>query len=162
MTSRRRSGSSAPTSSAPFSAPLSVATSGPLMHKMIPAPLSTSARLPIFAPAISKSVSGMDAVSPAPFSTETSAPSAMNFFTVSGIAAQRVSPGASFRTAIFIRREGLSVKDDEDDEGDPERDHRRPLQHSQKISVVANMNGDILSRRTGEQGFVFGHRHSLQ
>ena len=70
---------------------------------------------PTFAPAASKSASAIEALSPAPFSTATSAPSAMNFFTVSGIAAQRVSPAASFRTAIFIGGRGL-FEDQEDDE----------------------------------------------
>ena len=38
----------------------------------------------------------------APFDGKVGA-QAMNFFTVSGMAAQRVSPAASFRTAIFMR-----------------------------------------------------------
>jgi hypothetical protein len=54
------------------------------------------------APASSKAESAIEALSPAPFSTATVAPWAANFLTVSGIAAQRVSPAASFRTAIFI------------------------------------------------------------
>jgi hypothetical protein len=44
----------------------------------------------------------MEAETPASFSTETDAPNAMNFFTVSGDAETRVSPAAvSFSTAIF-------------------------------------------------------------
>src|SRR3954464_12806670 len=105
--------------SAPFSAPCSEAGSGPSTHRIIPAPRSTSARLPRVAPAASNSASDKDAPSPAPRSTATSAPSATNFFTVSGIAAQRVSPSAvSLSTAIFIWPELL--QDKQDDEADRE------------------------------------------
>src|SRR4051812_10941861 len=99
---------------------------------MIPAPSRISARLPSIAPTASKSASEMDAASPAPRSTATSAPSAMNFLTVSGIAAQRVSSAPSLRTAIFIR---LS-EDQEDDEADDEADDRAPLQHRCEARII--------------------------
>src|SRR5256885_1511398 len=115
MASRRPIGSSAPTNSAPCSAPFK--SSGPLMQRITPAPLSTSLRLPTVAPAASNSASETEAPSPAPRSTATSAPSAANFFTVSGIAAQRVSHAASFTTAIFMGVVGL-FQDQQDDEAD--------------------------------------------
>jgi len=62
-----------------------------------------AAREAIVAPAASNSASAIDAASPAPFSTATAAPRAANFFTVSGMAATRVSGAPSCRTAIFKR-----------------------------------------------------------
>lgn len=60
----------------------------------------------------------MEAFAPAPASTETVAPSAMYFFTVSGDAETRVSPAAvSFSTAIFTTSAGAA--------GDDEHDQRR-------------------------------------
>src|SRR5882757_2842840 len=59
---------------------------------------------PISAPAASKSASGMPEALPAPRATMTSAPSALNFLTVSGVAATRGSPASVSRaTAIRIR-----------------------------------------------------------
>src|SRR5262245_16111213 len=56
------------------------------------------------APAAVNSESGRPDFSPAPGSTATSAPSALNFFTVSGDAATRGSDGSiSLATAIFMR-----------------------------------------------------------
>src|SRR3954468_11528273 len=159
MASRRRSGSKAPTTNAPFSAPLSVPASGPLTARMIPAPLSTSARLPIVAPATWKSASGMDAESPAPLSTATSAASATNFFTVSGIAAHRVSPAGSFRTAIFIGRSGL-LEDQEDDEADDQAADRAPFHQLRELLVVADMRRDFLCPRAGQQRLFF-MRHEI-
>src|SRR5437868_5509589 len=132
------------------------------MHRMMPAPFNTSPRLPTLAPAAWNSASEIDAFSPAPVSTATSAPSAMNFFTVSGIAAQRVSPGASFRTAIFMRCDGLFVQDQQDDEGDDEHRQRTPLQDPREVRVITDMRRNVLSRWTREQGFFFGHRSSLR
>src|SRR5690242_16594396 len=150
-------GSSAPTSNAPFSAPFSVAASGPSTTRMIPAPFSTSARLPVLAPAASNSESGIDAESPAPFSTATSAPSAMNFFTVSGIAAQRVSPAGSLRTAIFMRG-GRLFQDQKDDEADHKAEDRTPLHHPRELLIVANVGRHFLGRRACQQRlFVMRH-----
>src|SRR5438046_5399370 len=160
MASRRRAGSSAPTSSAPFSAPASASVSGPLMQRMIPALFSTSARLPVVAPAASNSVSAMDAFSPAPFSTATSAPSAMNFFTVSGIAAQRVSSAASFSTAIFTK--SAVFQDQKNDEGDDQHRQRAPLQQPGEARIVADMYGGVLSRRADQQRIFFGHETFLR
>src|SRR5690349_12360038 len=128
MTSRRRRGSSAPTSSAPCSAPASDFGSGPSTARMMLLPFSASFLLAILAPAASKSVSGTEARSPAPVSTATSAPRAMNFFTVSGIAAQRVSSAASLRTAIFISRIEL-LQNQKNDEADDEAEDGAPLHH---------------------------------
>src|SRR5947209_19908681 len=131
------------------------------MHRIIPGPWSTSGRLTVFAPARSKSAPDTEALPPAPFSTETSAPRAMNFFTVSGITTQRVSSCASFNTAIFMRC-GLVVKDDQDDECDDQDDQCAPFQHLDEPRVVADMHRHILSGRIHEQGFFFGHECSLR
>src|SRR5205823_10171319 len=116
-------------------------------HRIIPAPLSTPSRLPVLAPAVSNSASDSEAPSPAPVSTATSAPSATNFFTVSGIAAQRVSPAASFRTAIFMRCGGL-FQDQQDNERDHENGERAPFQHFREARVIADVHRDVLSWRT--------------
>src|SRR6478672_11232927 len=56
------------------------------------------------APTAVNSESGRPDLTPAPGSTATSAPSALNFFTVSGDAATRGSDGSiSLATAIFMR-----------------------------------------------------------
>ena len=70
------------------------------------ASLSTSARDPIGrARRFEFRVGDRRRARPRPRSTATLAPSAMNFFTVSGIAATRVSPAPpSLRTAIFMSR----------------------------------------------------------
>ena len=77
--------------------------------------------------AASKSASGIDASLPAPVSTATSAPSAANFLTVSGMAAQRVSPSASFRTAIFIL---LYLRMSSTNKADDEANERAKFQHA--------------------------------
>src|SRR5689334_13417932 len=106
---------------------------------MMPAPLSTSARLPIVAAAAANSASAIAAASPAPVSTATSAPSPANFFTVSGIAAQRVSPAAaSFTIAIFMEWGGL--QDLQDDEADHQARQGAPFQHFREPRVVAHMD----------------------
>src|SRR5689334_6129193 len=153
MASRCLTGSSAPISSAPLFAPFNVCGSGVLTARSASAPLRTSAREPRLAPAASKSASEIEALSPAPRSTATSAPRPMNFLTVSGMAAQRVSPAASFRTAIFTR---LS-QDQQDDESDDETRHGAIFQQPREARVVRHVDGDILRRRTGEDRLVFGH-----
>ncbi len=66
-------------------------------------PKATVASAAMVAPAFSYASSGMAAPSPAPFSTATSKPRLMSFFTVSGDAATRVSSGrCSLGIAIFI------------------------------------------------------------
>src|SRR5664279_305735 len=58
----------------------------------------------IVAPTVVNSESGRPALTPAPGSTATSNPSALNFFTVSGEAATRGSAGSiSLATAIFMK-----------------------------------------------------------
>src|SRR5258706_14279508 len=77
---------------------------------------ASAADLAIIAPAAAYSESGIREPAPAPDWIATSAPSAMNFFTVSGVAATRVSTlSASAGTEIFIDRflEG-SGRSDED------------------------------------------------
>src|SRR4029077_11454355 len=64
--------------------------------------LSSASALTV-APAAANSASNTPDLTPAPGSTATSAPSALNFFTVSGEAATRGSEGSiSLATAIFI------------------------------------------------------------
>src|SRR5215213_1683179 len=150
MASFRRSGSRAPTSSAPFSAPFNDSGSGPLTHRMIPAPFRTSARLPILAPADSNSASRIEAASPAAFSTATSAPSVVNFFTVSGIAAHRVSPADSLSTAIFIAAMWLA-DDQQDGQPDDEANDGTPLHHAGELVIVMHVPRDFLSGRIRQQ-----------
>src|SRR6478735_8997633 len=82
----------------------------------------------------------MQAVSPAPRSTATLAPSAMNFLTVSGVAATRVSPAArSCRTAMRIAAAGpvpgSSGNQEHDEQGD-QGDHRqRPFEQVDEPAV---------------------------
>src|SRR5512138_2146377 len=65
---------------------------------------SFSASAATVAPTAVNSESGSPDLTPAPGSTATSAPSALNFFTVSGDAATRGSDGSiSLATAIFMR-----------------------------------------------------------
>src|SRR6476469_10750005 len=120
---------------------------------MMPASSSTWLRLTVCAPASSNSLSAIEAASPAPFSTATVAPSAANFFTVSGIAAQRVSPAASLMTAIFMRL----FEDQEDDEADDQADQRAPFEHLGEAQIIVNVHCHVLRRRTGEQRLLFGH-----
>src|SRR5687768_9670209 len=77
----------------------------------------------------------MDAKSPAPASTAASAPSATNFFTVSGVAATLRSESAvSFRIASFTVRLFADQKDD--DEAQDQRDDRAPL-HQEYEALIA-------------------------
>src|SRR3954469_25954293 len=153
IASRRRAGSSEPTSSAPLSVPFRADGAGPVTVRIIPASLSTSAREPTLAPAVSNSASAIDAPSPVPRSTATSAPSAMNFLTVSGTAAQRVSPAASFRTAIFIRL----FQDQKNDEADDEAGDGAIFEQAREAHVVPNVHRNVLGWRTHEDRFFFGH-----
>src|SRR6186997_3736418 len=68
----------------------------------------------------------------------TLAPRAMNFFTVSGVAATRRSPGSlSFRTAIFIPRPlPASVADDQNDENCRQRREDRPIFHQADEEII--------------------------
>src|SRR5947209_808381 len=142
--------------SAPASAPVSDSASAPFTVRMMPAPLSASARLPNVAPAASKSASAMKAASPAPLSTATSAPSAANFFTVSGIAAQRDSPAASFRTAIFMDPVlPVGLDEHQPEQADDQAPDRAPLQQFGEPGVIADVDGNVLRRRAGEQRFFF-------
>src|SRR5882672_6727765 len=76
--------------------------SGRFTLMMMSASLSASALT--VAPTAVNSESGRPDLMPAPGSTATSAPSALNFFTVSGDAATRGSDGSiSLATAIFMR-----------------------------------------------------------
>src|SRR6478736_1816181 len=82
----------------------------------------------------------MQAVSPAPRSTATRAPRAMNFRTVSGVAATRVSPAArSCRTAMRIAAAGAvpgSSGNQQNDEQGDQGDHRQgPLEQVDEPAV---------------------------
>src|SRR5207248_2588898 len=119
-------------------------------------PLSTSARLPSVAPAASKSESAMDAPAPASRSIATSAPSALNFLTVSGVAAHRGSPAASFRTAIFIPL----FQDQQNDETDDQAREGDPFEHHGEPRVIGDMVRHFLRRRTDQDWLFFGHSTS--
>src|SRR5438128_10269741 len=86
----------------------------------------------------------MEALSPAPASTATCPPSAMNFFAVPGVAAPRRSPSAiSLRTASFMSE--ASVGDDEDDEhADDEAQQGAPLHHRYESRIALPMDRDFL------------------
>src|SRR6476469_4761345 len=125
---------------------------------MMPASSSTWLRLTVCAPASSNSLSAIEAASPAPFSTATVAPSAANFFTVSGIAAQRASPAASFRTAIFIVAIlPISLDDQHPDKADDQTEDRAPFEQSREVKIVGDVVSHVLSGRTSEQRLFFGH-----
>jgi hypothetical protein len=81
----------------------------------------------------------------------------VNFFTVSGIAAQRVSPAASFRTAIFI----ALFQDHQDEEPDQEADDRAPFEQLREARVIVDVYSHVLRRRIGEQRLFFGHHLPL-
>jgi hypothetical protein len=74
------------------------------------------------------------------------APNAMNFFTVSGLAATRVSPLAvSFRTAIRIGA-GRSGSDSDDDECRDQHSHdRTPLHQAEKARVGRFVCVDVIT-----------------
>src|SRR3954454_8144395 len=90
------------------------------------------------APAAVNSESGRPDLTPAPGSTVTSTPSALNFFTVSGDAATRGSEGSiSLATAIFIkppapagtRVSGCAVSGASDKQSGQENRHQREDQN---------------------------------
>src|SRR4051794_12197070 len=82
----------------------------------------------------------MDAVSPAPFSTVTVAPSPMNFFTVSGVAETRRSPAAvSLSTAIFT----LACDQKNDERADERASHRSPFHHRGETAPGLFMGGIV-------------------
>ena len=83
----------------------------------------------------SQLASAIEAVSPAPFSTASSAPSPMNFFTVSGVAATRVSPAASsFNTAMRMP-EGRSGDQKDDDGRYDHGDDRTDLEEADETFI---------------------------
>jgi hypothetical protein len=70
------------------------------------------------------------------------------------MAAQRVSSGASFRTAIFIRL----LEDEKHDEADDEADYCAPFEHAREPLVIVNVDRHVLRGRAREQRFFFvGH-----
>src|SRR5690606_19902389 len=91
--------------------------------------------------------SEIEACSPAPASTATLAPRPMNFLTVSGVAATRVSPAASsFRTAM--RMPGRSGREQKNDEGGHEhRDDRPYLEQAEEARIGFLCCFDILFGR---------------
>src|SRR3569623_80223 len=94
----------APITSAPLAAPARISTVGRRTVSTISAPLTASAAVAVtVAPAFWYSASGKRAALPAPASIDTVLPSPISFWTVSGVAATRVSPSARSRTiAIFM------------------------------------------------------------
>src|SRR5690606_495920 len=83
----------------------------------------------------------MDALSPAPRSIATLAPSAMNLRTVSGVAATRVSPAArSCSTAIRTALPAGSGNQDDDDQHD-HRNHRHDPFQCAGEAVVSVLGG---------------------
>ena len=88
----------------------------------------------------------------------------MNFFTVSGIAAQRVSPGRFLQDRDLHAMLRTSFdENEEDDDADDEADDRAPFQQSGEPLVVARR-----ARATScvggldEQRLFFGHECSLR
>src|SRR5438046_10119660 len=131
--------------------PSSVAGSGPVTDRTIPAPLRISARLPSTAPAASKSPSPTDAPLPAPRSTATSAPSAIYFFTISGIAAQRVSAAPSFRTAIFMGSSlPIGLDDDQRDDPDDQTDDGPPFEQLGEALIIVDVRGHLVRARVSQ------------
>ena len=77
----------------------------------------------------------------------------MNFFTVSGVAATRVSPAAvSLTTAI------LTLADDHDDEErDDEADNGAPFEQANEPFVIADMMRDFLGWRIVQKRLLMRH-----
>src|SRR3569623_2981137 len=102
----------------------------------------------------------MLAVSPAPTSTATSAPSAMNFLTVSGVAATRRSPSAvSLRTAIFSRVLLMARRDQPDhDRGDHQATDRAIFEQPEHrvIRLLVRFHVGIASHRKLSFATVIG------
>jgi hypothetical protein len=82
----------------------------------------------------------------------------VNFFTVSGMAEQRVSPGAvSLRTAIFTCGGDLG-DDQENEECDDQANDCAPFQQRREPRIIVHVPCNFLRRRTGQDGF-FVVRH---
>jgi len=82
----------------------------------------------------------------------------VNFFTVSGMAEQRVSPDAvSLRTAIFTSGGDLA-DDQENDERDDQAHDCPPFQERREPRIIVNVPAYLLRRRIGQDGF-FVMRH---
>jgi hypothetical protein len=78
----------------------------------------------------------------------------MNFLTVSGMAAQRVSPAASFRTATFIRL----FQDEKDEQADHQADKRAIFHHPRETVVIVHMGRHLGASGVGKHRFFFlGH-----
>src|SRR5581483_856108 len=94
----------------------------------------------------------MRAAAPAPACTVTSSPSDLNFLTVSGVAATRVSPAAvSFRTASFIReRSGMGAENGEEHHQQQDPD-QRPFGEAEEPGISAAVLADV-----HRAGFVIG------
>src|SRR5882724_3182214 len=144
--------------------------SGRFTLMMISASLSASALT--VAPTAVNSESGRPDLTPAPGSTATSTPSALNFFTVSGEAATRGSAGSiSLATAIFMRppdaarrahKTGVAAtpggatsdrSDQEDRHQDQdERNRHRSIFHERDEALIGRLMGRIVhavGRRVG-------------
>src|SRR5262245_38503101 len=126
-----------------------------MMHRIMSASLSTASRVPTDAPAASKSPSAIDAPAPAPFSTAIVAPSPANFFTVSGMAATRVSAPTSFRTAIF-NRENLIIDDVHHEQSRDEGKGRTIFEQLEEAVVIVEMRR-IIHFGGGRVDLVVGH-----
>jgi hypothetical protein len=82
----------------------------------------------------------------------------MNFLTVSGTAAQRVSPGAdSLRTAIFVKPGSRLADDQDDDERNDEGRDGAPLQQLGEPRVIALVSAEVLRGRFAGKRFMFRH-----
>ena len=86
---------------------------------------------------------------PAPLSTETVAPRAMNFFTVSGVAETRLSPAArSRRTAIFIPPATALLLDRQNDDENQRANRGRGPLHQIYEAFVSGLGGLDIVRRS--------------
>src|SRR5215203_1069753 len=66
----------------------------------------------------------------------------MNFFTVSGMAPTRVSPAASWRTAIFTGARSVG-NDVNDDRGDDRGQDEAPFQEGHEAQIIAHVHWEI-------------------
>src|SRR5581483_297552 len=118
----------------------------------------------ILVPAASKSLSRMPAFTPAPFSTATSAPKPARRFTVSGVAATRVSPeSASAGIPIFMARfVGSGQENEHADQHDNDRS-RSVFHHPQEALVGFLVLLVIVARRRRVfRSAMVSHRNPLQ
>src|SRR5690606_38859768 len=119
--------------------------SGAWTASTICAPRTTSPARPSSAPASSYRASGRQAPSPAPRSTATLAPSAINLRTVSGVTATRLSPAArSCRTAIRNSPPATSGYQDDDEEDNRRNQRDRPLEHPDEAPVGLFVGVDVV------------------